>query len=107
MKSLYRVSYPVGGQAKTSFVVAETDSDASYFVGVRDGSAAVSEVAKNVEIVGIDTQHDAIVPIPPSTAPFDSPKWASRAEVDSMQAQIAELRRQLAGQGTKVSTDQP
>ena len=47
-RNLYRVQYPLNGQSTTNYVVAETDNAASFFVGVRDGQAAVSTVAKSV-----------------------------------------------------------
>ncbi len=89
--NVYRVNYYVGGQPKTSFVCADVASQAADFLGVRDGSAAVSELAKDVEVIGIDKAHPAIIPPTPTRAPFDLPRNVGRAEFEALQAQVANL----------------
>src|SRR5437899_1813022 len=93
--NLYAVQYPVNGQSVVNFIVAGTDTEASAFVGVRDGSAAVRTVAKDIEIVGIDAPHAAIVPPAPYKAAFEVPKAVSRQEFDALQAQIVALTKEL------------
>jgi hypothetical protein len=104
-KATFRVNYFKGGQATTAYVVAETDSDASAFLGVTDGSAQVNRVAYPVEVVGLDTAHAPLPAMAVTVAPFDLPKAVSRQEFDALQTQMADLRNQLAGQGKPVSLE--
>jgi hypothetical protein len=95
-RACFRVNYFLGGQPASAFIVAGTDTEASAFLGVQDGSAQVSKVAYPVEVVGLDTAHALIPPTPVTVAPFDIPRTVSRSEFDSLQAELADLKKQLA-----------
>ena len=102
MKNVYRVNYYIGGVPAQAFVCAETDVEASAFVGVRDGSAQTNMIAKDVEVAGVDKPHDALIGIAPSVAPFEAPKSVSRQEFAQLQEQLAALQNQLAGHGAGI-----
>lgn len=88
-RGVYRVNYYVSGQPVSAFVCAESDAEASAFLGVRDGSASASRVAFPVEVVGVDKAHDALPEAPIFTAPPAPPKQFSDVE-------LAKLREILA-----------
>ena len=71
-------------------MVAESAPDASAFVGVRDGSATASTLAQNVEVVGLDSPHAALTPIPAVVAPAEQRQFSD--------AEIAQLREILKAQ---------
>lgn len=98
----YRVNYYKGGQPATAFVVAETDTAASNFLGVQDGSASVTRIAGPVEVVGLDAAHAPLPAMPVTIAPFELPKAATRQELDSVRAELDALKAQVAGQGKAV-----
>ena len=95
-KATFRVNYFKGGQPAQAFIVAETEGEASAFLGVTDGSAQVNRVAYPVEVVGLDDAHAPLAPMPITTAPFDMPKGVSRQEFDALAAKLAEVQAQLA-----------
>ena|ERR1700756_177229 len=105
MKSCYRVVYYKGGSQITAFVVAETDTEASTFIGVVDGSASVTRVASPVEVSGLDPAHAALPSMPVNVAPFELPRSVSRAEFEALAQQIAVLQQQLAGGGKPVTAE--
>jgi hypothetical protein len=94
-RNVYRVSYYVGGVAKQSFICAASEAEASDFLGVRDGTASVSTVASNVEVVGVDTVHDVLVPPIINVAPFDVQRQLTQDE-------LTQIRALLPGQRTYV-----
>lgn len=88
VRSVYRVNYYLGGSPVSAFVCAYTETEAAYFLGVRDGSASASTVCSPIEIVGIDKEHAAL-PIPePSKAPPAAPKQFTDAETAKLRALI-------------------
>lgn len=89
MKAVYRVNYYVGGVSKTGYVAADSEGEASAFVGVRDGSASVSAVASPVEVVGLDKAHDALVSPPINFAPPQEPKQLTPQELSKLREILA------------------
>jgi hypothetical protein len=89
-RSAYRVNYYINGSPASSFVIAYTEVEAADFLGVRDGSAAVSTVCGPIEIAGVDKVHAAL----PVLEPFKAPPQAPRQFTD---AEIVRLRGLLAG----------
>jgi hypothetical protein len=87
-RNVYRVSYYMAGVPKQSFICAASEVEASDFIGVRDGSAAVSTVASNVEVAGVDKAHDALAPTPVTFAPPQAEKLT--------QDEVEKLRQLLA-----------
>jgi hypothetical protein len=85
-RSVYRVNYYLHGTPVTAFVCAFTDSEASAFVGVRDGSAQVSRVASPVEVVGLDPVHVAIAPMPVTTVPAPPHEQLTQEELARLRA---------------------
>lgn len=95
-RSVFRVTY--GSGPDTSFIVAESGPAAVAFLGIPvDMPAQVYEVAKNVEVVGIDPAHAPLVSPAPSKADFDLPKGVSQSEFQALQAQVAELAKKIPG----------
>jgi hypothetical protein len=92
----FRVNYFRGGQPATAYVVAVSEGHAAAFMGVTDGSAQVNRVAYPVEVVGLDPAHAPLVPMPINVAPFELPKNVSRDEFNALQAQLADMQKQLA-----------
>jgi len=101
-KATFRVNYFKGGQPAQAFIVAETEGEASAFLGVTDGSAQVNRVAYPVEVLGLDDAHAPLAPMPITTAPFDMPKGVSRQEFDALAAKLAEVQAQLAASAVSV-----
>jgi len=88
-RGCFRVNYLKGGTPRTTFVVAETGNAASDFVGVRDGSAQVSQVAFPVEVVGVDAAHEVVTPPPINVAPPDVTPQLSQEELATLREIIA------------------
>ena len=91
MKNCYRVNYYKGGNPLSAFVCADSDVEASAFMGVTDGSSQVNMIAKNVFVSGIDPAHAVIAPMPVNKAPYDMPKTVSRAEYEALLAKVVAL----------------
>jgi hypothetical protein len=104
-RGVFRVNYYVSGQSTTAFVCCFSETEAAIFLGVRDGSAAVSRVAYPVEVDGLDAAHDALVPPEPFKAPYDLPKSVSRADFNALQQEVNDLRAQVSGAGKPVSLE--
>lgn len=102
MKSVYRVNYYDHGQPASIFICAESDVEASQFVGVRDGSAQVSRVAGPVEVVGMDAAHPEIPPVPVFKAPPLPPNPVPWEKFDALTQELANLRLQIAKQGPSI-----
>lgn len=102
-RGVFRVNYYLGGQPATAFVCSYSDTSASAFLGVMDGSASVTRVAYPVEVDGVDTAHAAIPALAITVAPFDLPKTVSRAEFEALASQIVELQTQLNAKNTPAS----
>lgn len=88
-KSVYRVNYYVAGQVQSAFVTAFTPQEAVAFLGIKDDSATVSNVAHPVEVVGVDKAHDPLPVAPIFKAPPASPKQLSDAELAKVRSMIA------------------
>lgn len=103
-RNVYRVTYQFAGRPVSEHVCAESGREASDFLGVTDGSAQATEIASSVEVVGLDARHPAIHSPEPFKAPFEIPHHVSRQEFGELQAQLADLQRQLreAKEGTLV-----
>lgn len=89
-RGVYRVNYcDTNGQPLSAFVCAESENEASAFLGVADGVAQTSRVAFPVEVVGVDAPHDPI-PAPPITkAPPQPPRQFSDSEIARLRALLA------------------
>jgi hypothetical protein len=85
-KSVYRVNYYVAGQIQSAFVTAFTPQEAVAFLGIKDDSATVSNVAHPVEVVGVDKVHDPLPVAPIFKAPPAPAKQLSDAELASVRA---------------------
>jgi hypothetical protein len=90
-RSVYRVSFYEGGQPKQAYVCAESELEASTFMGVRDGSASVSAIAPNVEVVGSDRPHPALPSAPINVAPPEAPKQLSEFELSKVRTLLARM----------------
>lgn len=88
-RSVFRVSYYRSGQPATAFICASSEQEAAVFVGVRDGSAQVSRVAGDVEVVGVDKAHPALPSAEVFKAPPESPKQLSDEELLKLRAILA------------------
>lgn len=85
-RGCFRVNYFRGGQAAVAFVCAYTDSDASVFMGVRDGSAQVNRIAYPVEIESVDAAHEPLPVMEVFKAPPEAPKQFTDAELVEIRA---------------------
>jgi len=87
-KTLYRVTYYTDRNAETqSLVVAESASEAAAFLGLTQWQSA-SEVARNVEVAGVDKQHDKVAPKAPDIMP-PAPDTLSAEDVRKLKALLA------------------
>lgn len=103
MRGVFRVNYQENGQPKSGFVAAYTDVEAAAHFGVANQSGVqVTKALYPVEVAGADEQHATIPSPPASVAPFELPKSVSRQEFDALNADIAALKAQIAGQGKSV-----
>jgi hypothetical protein len=106
-RSAYRVNYYVGGVPASAFVVAYTESEAAYFLGVRDGSAQASMVCGPVEIFGTDKEHAAL-PVPePFKAPPRPPEQLTPAELTEFRAFLAKNKGVKTYSGPERRTGAP
>jgi len=83
--------FVAGGVPKSAFVCAEDGNDASDFIGVRDGSAQATEIARNVEVIGIDAPHEALAPLPINVAPVQPQRQLTDAELAKVRALLATI----------------
>ena len=87
-KTLYRVTYYQDNNAeKQSLVVAETASEAAAFLGLTQWQSA-SEVARNVEVAGVDKQHAAVPPKKPDIMP-PAPEQLTADDILKLKAMLA------------------
>jgi fermentation-respiration switch protein FrsA (DUF1100 family) len=106
-RSVYRVNYYLGGSPASAFVCAYSDSEASGFMGVTDGSASVTTVASPVEVAGVDAAHPALAPNPIFIAPPEAPAQVSREEFNELLSELAQVKAQLSGGGKTVLQPAP
>jgi hypothetical protein len=72
------------------YVAAENEAEASTFLGVRDGTAIVSCVAFNVEVVGVDDAHAEIPPLAVTRVGLPSP--IGEGGVATLDSRVADSR---------------
>jgi hypothetical protein len=102
--NVYRVTYDIQGRTQVKVVVADSDTAASAFLGIgNDVPAQVVQIAKDAEVVGKDAPHSPVAPAPVTVAPFDLPKTPSIAAFNALQAQVADLQKQMALKNTPAS----
>jgi hypothetical protein len=88
-KSVYRISYyDSGGNIAHSNVLAKDAASASAFVGASH-TVNVTEVAANVEIVGVDSPHARIAAQPATVLPLTAGWGLTREEVREIRTALA------------------
>jgi hypothetical protein len=103
IRNVYRVNYfNSDGETATAFVCAESDNQASDFLGVRDGSAQVSRIAGPVEISGVDDAHPEIPAKPVFKAPPPPPQM-NQETFDKLNNELSQLRQVIAQQNAMLS----
>lgn len=103
MLNVYRINYA----NTSSLVAANSNTEAIDFVGAANVPVSVSEVARGVEVVGVDSPHAPVAPIPPVVAPYDLPKTVSRADFDAANKQISDLSAVVAALEAKLNVPAP
>lgn len=100
-RGVFRINTYESGRPVSYLVCAFTDTEAVGFVGATgiSGTSAV-RVLSPVEVIGLDDPHAGIAPIPVEKAPFDLPKFVSRSDFSALQAQVADLQKQLNAKNT-------
>src|SRR2546421_8681515 len=95
-RGVFRVNTYEGNRPVSYLVCAFTDTEAVAFVGAQDvGGTSAVRVLYPVEAARLDHAHEYIVPMPVEKAAFDLPKSVSLDAFNALQAQVAELMKQL------------
>lgn len=84
-KTLYRITYYEGNEEKQGNVVADTPALAAAHLGLTQWQSA-AELARNIEVAGVDKQHAAITPKPPDVMPPAPPSPFSPEEIRRLKA---------------------
>jgi hypothetical protein len=88
LKTLYRVTYYTDKNAETqALVVAETAAEAATFLGLSQWQSA-AEVARNVEVAGVDKPHEKIAPKEPDIMP-PAPEQLTPDDIKKLKALVA------------------
>jgi hypothetical protein len=104
-RGVFRVNYQKDGQPQTGLVAAFSDVDAATHFGVASQSGVqVTKAMYPVEVAGVDDAHAIIPSTPPSVAPFDLPKSVSRDEFNALQAQLADVQKELNAKNTPAQS---
>jgi len=99
-RGVFRVNTYDGGKPVSYLVCALTDTEAVTFVGAQDvGGTSAVRVQYLVEVAGLDKAHEHIAPAPVDKAPFEIPKTPTWDAFNALQAQVAELSKQVQAQG--------
>lgn len=89
-KTLYRITYYDGNEEKQGNVVADTPALAAAHLGLKQWQSA-AEIARNIEVAGVDKQHAAIAPKPPDIMP-PAPEQLTPEDVRKLKALVADKK---------------